>query len=68
MQRQGSTEFRVCEITNNPSERSAGREAGTEGGVRPRKVIVADLFESMGLISQLKEFRGKGEGFVFRFT
>lgn len=30
--------------------------------------IVADLFESMGLISQLKEFRGKGEGFVFRFT
>lgn len=43
MQRQGSTEFRVCEITNNPSERSAGREAGTGGGVRPRKVVSGNL-------------------------
>lgn len=43
MPRRGSTTFRVCEITNNPSKRFAGSDAGTGGGLRPRKVVLGKL-------------------------
>lgn len=37
--------FRICEITNNPTKRFAGSDAGTGGGLRRRKEVLGKLRE-----------------------